>query len=243
MKLFPRLLAPAAALLSLGAAAPLGAQSITENHFQAVNLTIADNSIIGASSTQTFGPGIGDTAVFSITQVTVTLNITGGFNGDYYAYLQHTDPSGNSTIAILLNRSGRTSTNLDGYLDAGLSNVVFSDAAANGDIHLYQSVVNPSGAALTGTWQPDARAVNPATATDAATRSAFLSAFTGADAHGAWTLFVADFAAGGQGIFVDWNLTITGVPEPGTVAVGALLLGALAWHQRRRFARQGPPKS
>ena len=235
MKPSSRLLAPAAALLLLGAAAPLGAQ-ITENHFQAVNLTIGDNSIIGASSTQTFGPGVGDTAIFSISQVTVTLNVTGGFNGDYYAYLQHTDPSGNSTIAILLNRSGRTSTNLDGYLDAGLSNVVFSDAAANGDIHLYQNVANPNGAALTGTWQPDARNVNPATATDAAVRSAFLSAFNGADAHGTWTLFVADFAAGGQGNFADWTLTITGVPEPGTWAGAALLLGALSWHQRRRFA-------
>ena len=100
-------------------------------------------------------------------------------------------------------RPGRTSTNPDGYLDAGLSNVVFADAASNGDIHNYQLVLNPNGSALTGTWQPDARNVNPATATDAAARSAFLSAFNGADAHGSWTLFIADFAAGGQGTCVE----------------------------------------
>src|SRR5204862_7047291 len=49
-----------------------------------------------------------------MSDVNVTLNISGGFNGDLYAFLTH-----NGKTAILLNRVGRTSSNGVGYSYAG----------------------------------------------------------------------------------------------------------------------------
>src|SRR5215470_16537192 len=49
-----------------------------------------------------------------VRSINVTLNISGGYNGDLYAYLVHS-----SGFAVLLNRSGRTGANGFGYGDAG----------------------------------------------------------------------------------------------------------------------------
>ena len=102
----------------------------------------------------------------------VTLNISGGYNGDLYCYLTH-----GSGFSVLLNRVGQTSLNPGGYGDTGFA-VTLSDLAAT-DIHNYQTVgyaLNANGQ-LMGTWQPDGRTADPATVLDTATRSAFLSSF------------------------------------------------------------------
>src|SRR5690242_14731892 len=62
--------------------------------------TIPDGDFNGIQSSQTLS-GLPNT----ITDVNVTLTISGGFNGDFYAYLFH-----NSASSILLNRVGRTSS-------------------------------------------------------------------------------------------------------------------------------------
>jgi subtilisin-like proprotein convertase family protein len=205
-------------------AAPAPAQFVTNTYNFTVNEAIPDNDLSGASDTQTILPGI-----LSITELSVTLSITGGFNGDYYAYLTH-----DSGFAVLLNRAGRTATDDFGYPDSGF-NVTFEDDAANGDIHSYRLTLNPNGGALTGTWSPDGRDVHPASSIDTTLRDATLVSFQGLGADGDWTLFVADNSSVGNGVFDSWGMTVIGaVPEPGTIALLGLGATILVLAVRRR---------
>lgn len=188
---------------------------------------IPDGNPNGWSDTRNLS-GIDET----ITDVNVTLNISGGWNGDLYGYLVH-----DSGFAVLLNRVGKTSGNAFGYSDAGF-NITLDGAAANGDIHLYRDLVNPNGGTLTGTWQEDGRQANPATVTDESTRSASLSSFNGLSANGSWTLFLADLSADDTSTLVSWGLEIEAVPEPTTWALiaFAMMAGVVTtgrWLQRR----------
>ena len=119
--------------LGLSSAAPklaLAYSGIVDNLFA----VIPDGDLNGIQSSQTFTgiPG-------AVAHVSVTLNITGGINGDLYAYLFH-----NNTSAILLNRVGRTGTSGVGYanagfgLDASLNSFTLDDQASQ-DVHLYQT--------------------------------------------------------------------------------------------------------
>jgi len=170
----------------------------------------------------------------TISSVTVALDITGGFNGDLYAYL--VDPNGN--ISILLNRVGVTAiggNNYFGYGNTGF-NVVLSDAGP-ANIHYYQTASpSYSGGQLTGTWQPDARNILPNSAPgvfDSAATSADLSVFNNMVPNGQWTLFIADLSAGGTSTLVSWGLTVVTVPEPQTWALVAGGLGTLVALRRR----------
>jgi subtilisin-like proprotein convertase family protein len=216
----------------LGVCSPAHANLITETSVFATSLTIPDNDPNGVAST-----GVFDTSQFiSISSVQVSLNIVGGFNGDFYAYLRH----GATGFAVLLNRPGVTAANLFGYADSGI-NVTFNDTAPNGDIHTYQNVAKPNGGTLTGTWQPDGRTADPAVVMDTSARTAFLSSFDGLDPNGAWTLFVSDNSPVGIGDLEGWSLTISGQSIAAPVAEGgstllllglgwvALVLGAYAW--------------
>jgi hypothetical protein len=145
-----------------------------------------------------------------------------------------------------LNRPGRTATESFGYPDSGYS-VTIDDEASNGDIHTYRLTLNPSGGALTGTWQPDARNIHPNQSLDTTTRSAFLDSFDGSDPNGSWTLFVTDTSPVGNAVFAGWSMEVAGlVPEPGTgrlLVVGAAALVLV--HRRacrcvlRRIVRRG----
>jgi hypothetical protein len=90
-----------AGALHLSAFAVVSSTSV-ENIFA----TIPDGDLNGISSQLLTGLS------GSIGDVNVTLSISGGFNGDYYAYLLH-----NGTSAILLNRTGRSALNGVGYSD------------------------------------------------------------------------------------------------------------------------------
>ncbi|HEX3799836.1 MAG TPA: PEP-CTERM sorting domain-containing protein [Verrucomicrobiae bacterium] len=194
------------------------------NNFS-VGQTIPDNTPSGLTETQTLD--FSGTGLVSITDIEVTLNISGGFNGDYYGYLVHNDG-----FAILLNRVGRTSTDTLGYGDSGLN--ITLESGAN-DIHTYQTEFNPGGVALTGLWDVDGRNVDPQTVTDTDPRTATLGSFVGQDPSGQWTLFLADVHPGSEGQLVNWGLVITSVPEPGTLALLALgLSGVVVASLRRR---------
>src|ERR1017187_3926466 len=112
---------------------------------------IPDGSSSGSAGTATasgFLPTISD--------ISVKLNISGGFNGDLYAYLSY-----GGVLVPLLNRVGVTTGDGFGYGDTGFS-VTLSSAGAN-DVHSYGSHTpsfNGDGQ-LTGTWQPDGRAIDP----------------------------------------------------------------------------------
>lgn len=214
-----------ALLASAAVTAPLRAD--VENYSFTVNAVIPDNDSSGLANFRSLTSNI-----TSITDVQLTLNITGGYNGDYYAYLTHA-----SGFTILLNRVGSTLGNEFGTTDAGFTNVTFSGSALN-DIHNYQSFSNPGGGPLVGgVWAVDGRDVDPAFTVDTDPRSAFLSSFNGLDANGGWTLFIADLAPAGQGTLVSWDLQITGVsavPEPGTWLAGTLAVASIAVWRRRK---------
>ncbi len=164
----------------------------------------------------------------AIGNVTVSLNITGGYNGDLYAYLA--GPSGG--FAVLLNRTGVGATSGGGYANTGFA-VTFDDSGSNPDIHFYQNntpAINGNGQ-LTGTWGSDGENINPQSPQGSftGTPTATLASFDGDGANGQWTLFLADLAAGNQSTIVNWSINITtAVPEPQSWAMGAMGLVLLA---------------
>ena len=168
-----------------------------------------------------------------VSNVTVQLDIAGGFNGDLYAYL--VDPQGH--LAILLNRPGVTTGNPFGYSDAGFNITL---AAVGNDIHYYQAVSNPGGGQLTGTWAADGRNINPQSSPslfDSASMTAGLGIYTGLDGgslNGAWTLFIADLVSGGGSPTISGAiLSIMTVPEPSPLAL-VVSGGLLVWVLTRR---------
>jgi hypothetical protein len=220
-------------LIHLATGAVAVADVITQNYASGFDNggLVLDGNVNPWSDTRAVSAAAGQV----ITDVSVRLSLSGGYNGDLYGYLSY-----NGVQVPLLNRVGVGTGDAFGYGDAGLS-VTFNDGAAD-NIHFYQAVVGYSiagGAA----WQPDGRALNPVTASasayDAAGTGNRLSAFSGMDPNGSWSLVLADVSGGGgQSVVTGWGLSIgtatsTAVPEPSTVAMGLVTLLGLAV---RRFA-------
>jgi len=186
---------------------------------------------------------ISSSSVSSIGSVTVSLDITGTYNGDLYGYLQHHDSVNNtdSNVAILLNRIGRTALLTDGFADAGM-HITLSDAAPGLDVHQQTS----GGGLLTGTFKPDARDFNPATVVTGDARTTLLNTtFQNMDANGDWTLFLVNFGGQGTSTLNGWSLDVelSGVPEPTNIAMAVfafLLVGVkgTAWVMDRRTMRR-----
>jgi subtilisin-like proprotein convertase family protein len=216
-------------LLMLPATA--GAQVFTYN-FSGINAAIPDGDLTGLANSQS----ISAAPNLTITDINVSLSISGtglgGFNGDLFVTLQHDDG-----FSILLNRPGARSGTAFGYGDSGL-NVTFDDAAT-GDVHGYRQVLNsdhttPLPGSLTGTWSPDARAVDPGVVLDTSARNAFLDSFNGAPIGGTWSLFVTDLSSGATQQLDGWAMQITAVPEPAFAAC-AVALGLLGFAFYRRL--------
>jgi subtilisin-like proprotein convertase family protein len=204
---------------------------ITNSVTASPNTAVPDGNPVGMVSTLSLS---GMTGVVS--NITVALNITGGFNGDLYAYL--VSPTGG--MVVLLNRVGLGAANIFGAGDAGFD--ISLNAAFAKNIHDYQSVsgylslLNGNGQ-ITGGWQPDQRLISPDAAPSvfdtAPDGSGNLNSLYGSDPNGVWTLFVADLSSGGQSKLVSWGLTVVTVPEPQT---WTLLGGGLVvlWGMTRR---------
>ncbi len=213
-------------LLLLGVGSlPLTA-AVTETYtFSGLNLSIADGNASGVALTFD-----ASSAITSIDSVRVTFDVSSDSNGGLYAYLSH-----DNDISILLNRPGRTASNLAGYDDHGL-NITFDDSLVNRDIHLYNTIEPPSaGLALTGNWQTDGRNVDPDLVLGTSPRNATLASFNSTDANGNWTLFIASLESGGTTTLNGWSVEITGVPEPltCTLATGLVLLGFASYRKLR----------
>lgn len=198
--------------------------------------TIPDANIVGITSALTVSdiPAQINSQDATIQNVDVNLHITGGYNGDLYGYLVLQNMSG-TTTSILLNRVGTTSSNPFGAAGSGFNVTLTGGATSNsGDIH---TASETGGANFTGTYLADGRAVNPATVTDASSRTAGLDVFNGSNANGTWTLFLADLAGGDVSTFSNWTLNVSVVPEPITwalVSFGFLIVAAACI---RRFKR------
>ena len=109
------------------------AQTSETNFTFSVNQLVPDANINGLTMTTNLNITGG-----TISDVTVSLDISGGYNGDLYAFLA--GPNGG--FAVLLNRVG-VSNNASsfGYGNSGFD-IVLSDSAAN-DVHYYKSAERP----------------------------------------------------------------------------------------------------
>lgn len=189
---------------------------------------IPDANPAGISSTIT----VSGAAINTVRDVNVTLNLSGGYNGDLYGYLLGPD----GTMAILLNRIGRTSdTGAASFGNSGTSMIITLDDSASTDVHLAGS------GALTGSYQSDGRNINPYNALDSSARNLTLDyAFAEANnraVNGTWTLFLADMSGGDVMTLNGWSLDITAVPEPSTWALiifGAVAAGTVVIRRVRR---------
>ena len=179
-----------------------------------------------------------------IGDVNVALQLAGGWNGDYYAYLWHEGQS-----AVLLNRAGRTRSNPDGYSNGGfgpnaLGGSFTLDDQAAADVHRYQTgAYDLYAGKVTGTWQPDGRSLDPEAPGadfDLNLRPAMLDVFNGLNANGAWSLYLVDASPGAVGRLVSWEITVAQVPEPGSAVLAAVAFGGagavVVWKRRPRCA-------
>jgi hypothetical protein len=190
---------------------------------------IADNNGSGVS----FGLNFDDAFAERITSLSVSFTISGGYNGDLYAYLSHGDG-----LVVLLNRIGRTASDPDGSDTSGFSTFVLNSAAVT-DVH---AATGTAGSPLTGTFAPDGRNILPSSsgvAFDAASRDATFSTLTMDNPNGSWTLFFADVSPGFSGTLTEWSVSVEAVPEPVTLSLGgfALLFGGVQfwrWRQQRK---------
>lgn len=143
----------------------------------------------------------------SLSDIAVTLSVSGGMNNGFYAYL--VGPNG--TTVTLLNQPGVTSGNPFGNTGSGL-NITLADGgtAISADSNLSSGTYAAAGS---------------------------LSGFSSSDPNGTWTLYFADtIAGGGDAMLNGWslNLSTAAVPEPTTSALIVFgcffgLVGAVRW--------------
>jgi subtilisin-like proprotein convertase family protein len=192
------------------------------------NGVVPDGNAAGWSDSRSQVVPAGETIV----DVNVTISLTGGWNGDLYAFLTN---SGSPSVAVLLNRPGRTPADSFGYGDNALT-ITFDDSAANGDVHFYQSVPGYAASITNNSaWQPDGRTASPLLVSGGEPRLAMLSGFDGLSAStGTWTLFVADLSTGDVSTVGNWGLTVTTIPEPGAVVLSAGAAGLFLIRRRAR---------
>jgi hypothetical protein len=165
------------------------------------NQVIPDNSPVGVGYGFTFGE-----SGLTVDSLVLTINMSGGFNGDMYGYLQH-----GGTLIELFNPAS------------------FSAGGASGST-LNLSLASGTGLNSLGT----ATAANLANGLTYAA-SDNLNGFVNANPNGLWTLYFADQGAGDAMTLNSFNLSITAVPEPVNVALG-VFGGVLAvWGVSRRI--------
>jgi len=205
-------------LLGLTGAASAALDVTAVNADWTVNTVIPAGNPVGITAYQSFqglpsGP---------IVDVSVDLDITGGYNGALVGYLTLQDANGNVATEFLLNQVGTSPSNPFGSAGAGF-NITLSDAGTvNGSIHGATGVP-------TGTWLPDSANTLDGT-------------FGGLTANGTWTLFLADVDAGtASPTLLSWGLNVVAVPEPRwgvTAAVGLLGLVGISLVNARRAGRR-----
>jgi len=166
------------------------------------SLDIPNGNPVGvASSMQVVGQS-------GISMMSVTLNISGGNNGDLYAYLSY-----DGAVVTLLNRPGVTGSNPIGSTAAGYSSVLVEDGAA---MSLNSATAAAGSPVATGTYY----------ASDGS--AALLGAYGSDSGNGLWTLFVADLSGGGtegDSQLNSWILNINGVNVPEPITWGLVAFG------------------
>ena len=179
-----------------------------------LNLAIPDANPFGVTSSILVSE-----ANLALASVSVTLNVSGGYNGDLCVYLSY-----NGTLVTLLNRVGTGSgdpiQNTFGFSTSGFDNVTLSDTGSGGSIHNVQDLV--SGVS----YAPDGGS---------------LASFNGSNPNGTWTLFFADESTGYTSTLSGWSLDITAVPEPINLALGIFGLSVVGFGLLRQYLRTKQP--
>jgi len=171
---------------------------------------VPDNHLSGWTDTRT----VNTMPAGTLTAVAVDLDISGGWNGDLYAYLVH-----DSGFCVLLDQIGSGPYG-DGHAGMTVTLVDSGTAfgATLGDIGTYAGAGNP-----TGQWNPD-------------NTSGSLGSFLSTSPNGTWSLFIADKSGGGLSTVQNWGLQmdIVAVPEVETW-IAAALAGAFGafWVNRQ----------
>lgn len=209
------LVATMAALLLAGSEARAGLSTATDEG------DVIPNGV-GLASTITSSGFLGNLA-----NLTISLDISGGNNGDLYGYLSY-----NGVLVTILNRPGVTGSNPFGNGGSGY-NITISDLGA-------VNINSASGitGAQTGSYNVNGTAGNNGSL-------AFGSAYNGMDPNGVWTLYLENGVSGGDSSsLVSWNIAINAVPEPTNVAMGIFGVCAIAgrvragWKKSRAAAKQ-----
>ena len=175
---------------------------------------VPDNNFSGWSDTRNVSTMPAGTFV----GLSVDLQLTGGWNGDLYAYLVHS-----TGFSVLLDRVGVGVSGVSafGYGDAGMN---VNLAATGTSIHQYGGNSTFSSTP-TGSWMTD-------------NTSGSLASFLSTSPNGTWSLFIADLSGGGVTTVQSWGLQmdIVAVPEVETW-VAAALAGAFGafWLNRQVF--------
>jgi subtilisin-like proprotein convertase family protein len=154
----------------------------------------------------TFSGTVSDVpAGVDVGSLTVMLNVSGGYNGNLFAYLL----APNGTAVTLLNQPGTTPENPFGAAGSGF-NVTLSDGSPS-----IQTASETPGRILAGTFGA----------------AGTLGNMGGSAADGKWELFFADeVSGGGTSTLTSWSLDIEAVPEPVNVALGIFAgLGVFWW--------------
>jgi subtilisin-like proprotein convertase family protein len=199
------------AVLLLGAAGWAEA-TLVQQTFNVSGGAIADGNPVGQVFTGTFNQAATGNQVLGIT---VNLSVSGGYNGNLYAYLV----APNGTLVLLLDRPGSGVGNPLGYAGSGFNNITLSDV---GTQSLQTTVETPGVAVPTGTYSA----------------AGTLGTFNSSVANGKWELFFADMVkGGGTSTLNSWSLNITVVPEPVTLALGLFAAMLLALAGVRHFWR------
>jgi hypothetical protein len=180
---------------------------------------VPDNNFSGWSDTRT----VGAIPAGTFTSLSVDLHLTGGWNGDLYAYLVH-----DSGFTVLLNHVGVGVSGVSafGYGDAGMN---VNLAASGTSIHQYGGNSTFSAPPM-GSWQTD-------------NTSGSLASFLSTNPNGTWSLFIADQSGGGVTTVASWGLQmdIVAVPEVETWVAAALagMFGAF-WLNRQIWGTSQP---
>jgi len=178
---------------------------------------VPDNNFSGWSDTRM----VSAVPAGAFTSLSVNLQLSGGWNGDLYAYLVH-----DSGFTVLLDHvgTGVSGVSAFGYGDSGM-NVTL--AATGTSIHQYGGNSTFSSAP-TGSWHTD-------------NTSGSLASFLSTSPNGTWSLFLADTSSGGVTTVQNWGLQmdIVAVPEVETW-IAAALAGAFGafWLNRQLLGRK-----
>jgi len=184
--------------------------------------TIYDGSPVGSFFTM----DLGSAGLDNLTGIQVSLNLSGGLNGNLYSYLVAPD----GTVVVLLDRPGVTGSNPFGNTQSGLNITL-----ANGG----STILTGSGSDLsTGVY-----AVPTANGNSLVNFGS--EASPGVNPNGTWTLYFADMVAGGGNETLNgWSLDITAVPEPVNVAMAAfggvlvVIAGIRSFRRSRKATQQ-----